>query len=111
MDFIEQLPLSSGFTAIVVVVNHLSKQGIFIPTIDTIDSEELMLLFIMHVYSKHGIPNHTTSDCGTEFVSCFLWALGEVLNMRPHFMSGYHPQGDGQTEQTNQTLEQYLRMY
>ena len=28
-----------------------------------------------------------------------------------HFTSGYHPEGDGQTECTNQTLEQYLRVY
>ena len=31
--------------------------------------------------------------------------------MTLHFTSGYHPEGDGQTEQTNQTLEQYLRIY
>jgi len=28
-----------------------------------------------------------------------------------HFTSGYHPKGDGQTEFTNQTLEQYLHVY
>jgi len=28
-----------------------------------------------------------------------------------HFTSGYNPEGDGQTEQANQTLEQYLRIY
>ena len=28
--------------------------------------------------------------------------------MKLHFTSGYHPEGDGQTERTNQTLEQYL---
>ena len=31
--------------------------------------------------------------------------------MKLHFTSGYHPEGDGQTEQTNQTLEQYIRVY
>ena len=31
--------------------------------------------------------------------------------MKLHFTSGYHPKGDGQTEQMNQTLEQYLRVY
>src|ERR1700726_788738 len=31
--------------------------------------------------------------------------------MTLHFTSGYHPEGDGQTEQTNQTLEQYLHCY
>ena len=31
--------------------------------------------------------------------------------MKLHFTSGYHPEGDGQTECANQTLEQYLRVY
>jgi len=31
--------------------------------------------------------------------------------MRLHFTSGYHPEANGQAEQTNQTLEQYLRIY
>ena len=31
--------------------------------------------------------------------------------MKLHFTSGYHPEGDGQTERVNQTLEQYLRAY
>ena len=31
--------------------------------------------------------------------------------MKLHFTLGYHPEGDGQTERANQTLEQYLRMY
>src|SRR5882672_8024042 len=31
--------------------------------------------------------------------------------MRLHFTSGFHPEGNGQTEHVNQTLEQYLRVY
>src|SRR5882672_10919597 len=31
--------------------------------------------------------------------------------MRLHFTSSFHPEGDGQTERVNQTLEQYLRVY
>jgi len=111
MDFIEQLPGSTGFTAILVVVDRLSKQAIFIPTHDTITSPELTKLFLLHVFSKQGVPAHITSDRSTEFVSHFFWSLGKALNMRLHFTSGYHPEGDGQTEQSNQTLEQYLCVY
>ena len=111
MDFIEQLPNSSGFTAILVVIDRLSKQALFIPTHDTITSPELAKLFLLHIFSKHGVPTHVTSDRGSEFMLHFFQSLGKALNMRLHFTSGYHPKGDGQTERTNQTLEQYLRVY
>ena len=51
------------------------------------------------------------SSPSTEFVSSFFWTLGKALDMKLHFTSGYHPEGDGQTECTNQTLAQYLRVY
>ncbi|KAJ8456604.1 hypothetical protein ONZ51_g12023 [Trametes cubensis] len=111
MDLIEQLPNSTGYTAILVVVDRLTKQGIFIPTHDTLTALELADLFVLHVFFKHGVPSHVTSDWGSEFVSHFFRSLGKALDMRLHFTSGYHPEGDGQTEQVNQTLEQYLRIY
>jgi hypothetical protein len=111
MDFIEQLPDSEGFTAILVVVDRFTKQALFIPTHDTITSAQLAELFIIHVFSKHGVPSHVTSDQGSEFVSRFFRSLRKALNMKLHFTSGYHPEGDGQTERVNQTLEQYLQIY
>ena len=74
-------------------------------------SEQLSDLFVIHVFSKHGIPSHVTSDRGRQWISHFFRPLGEVLNMRLHFTSGYHPEGDGQTERVNQTLEQYVRIF
>jgi len=111
MDFIEKLPPSSGYTLILVIVDRLSKQSLFIPTHDTITSPQLAQLFVLHVFSKHGVPSHVTSNRGMEFVSHFFWSLGTALDMKLHFTSGYHPEGDGQTERTNQTLEQYLQVY
>ena len=58
MDFIEQLPLSSSFTAILVVVDQLSKQSIVIPTHNTISSPELTKLCLLHMFSKHGVLAH-----------------------------------------------------
>ena len=111
MDFIEHLPPSSGFIAILVVVDRFTKQSLFIPTTDTITLQELAQLFILHVFSKHGIPSHITLDRGSKFISHFWRSLGKALDMKLHFTSGYHLEGDGQTEHTNQTLEQYLRVY
>jgi len=111
MDFIEKLPSSSSFDTILVIVDCLSKQAIFIPTHDTITSAELARLFVIHVFSKHGVPSHVMSDRGSEFVSHFFYSLGTALDMRLHFTSRYHPEVNGQAERTNQTLEQYLRVY
>src|SRR5260370_476959 len=38
MDFIKQLPKSNGFSAILVIMDRLMKQVIFVPTNDTIDA-------------------------------------------------------------------------
>ena len=70
-----------------------------------------LCLFVLHVFYKHGISFHVTSNRGLEFVSNFFQSLGTVLDMQLHFTSDYHPEGDRQTECTNQTLEQYLHVY
>jgi len=101
MDFIEQLLTLEGHTAILVIVDCLTKQSLFIPTHDSINSLELSQLFLTHV----------TSNQGSEFISHFFQSLGKLLQMELYFMSGYHPEGDGQTECLNQVLEQYLQAY
>jgi len=111
MDFIEKLLLSSGFDTILVIVNWLTKQAIFISAHDTIMSVDLAHLFVLHVFSKHGVPSYVISNRSSEFVSNFFRSLGTTLNMWLHFTSGYHPKGDGQIECMNQTLEQYLHVY
>ena len=72
---------------------------------------DLACLFILYVFSKHGVPSYVTSDRGSEFVLNFFWSLSTTLGMQLYFTSGYHPEGDGQIEHTNQTLEQYLYVY
>src|SRR5258708_7515293 len=62
MDFIEQLPVSDRFIAILVVEDRLTKQSLFIPTFDTIDAPQVARLFLTHVFLKHGIPGHITSN-------------------------------------------------
>src|SRR5260370_7839138 len=111
MDFIEQLPASEDFSAILVVINHLTKQAIFIPSHNTVNTPQVVQLFLTHVFSKHGVPLHITSDQGLEFVSHFFHSLGKLLQMRLHFTLGYHPEGTTQMEHANQALDQSLRVY
>ena len=111
MDFIEKLLLFSKFNTILVIVNWLTKQVIFISAHNTIISAELAHLFILHVFSKHSVPSYVTSDRSSEFMSNFFCSLGTTLNIWLHFTSDYYSKDDEQTEHTNQTLEQYLCVY
>jgi len=71
MDFIKKLSSSSGFNTILVIIDQLTKQAIFIPAYDTIMSADLAHLFILYMFSNHGVPSHVTSNRGSEFVSNF----------------------------------------
>src|SRR5260221_10678920 len=62
MDFIEQLPASKDFSAILVVIDHLMKEAIFIPSHNTVNTLQVAQLFLTHVFSKHRVPSHITSD-------------------------------------------------
>ena len=71
MDFIEGLPLSNGFDRILVIVCCLLKMGLFIPTVRDIDAEDLAMIFLVHVFSKHDTPTDIISDRGKHFIPRF----------------------------------------
>ena len=54
----------------------------------------LAQLFIINMFSKHGVSSHVTCNCRLEFISHFFYSLGEALDMHIHFTSGYHPETD-----------------
>jgi len=74
-------------------------------------SADLTHLFILHVFSKHGIPSYIISNRGLEFVLNFFCSLGTALDMQLHFTSDYYSEDDRQTKHMNQTLKQYLHVY
>jgi transposase InsO family protein len=57
----------------------------------------------------HGVPKKIVLDRGMQFTSHFWQQLHEALGTHLNFSSAYHPQTDGQTERTNQILEDMLR--
>src|SRR3954470_24401424 len=57
----------------------------------------------------HGVPKSIMSDRGTQFTSHFWRQLHESLGTRLEFSTAFHTQTYGQTERTNQILEDMLR--
>lgn len=99
----------SKFDSILVITDHLSKDAHFVECNESMDLATLARLFIDRFYRHHGLPDKIVSDRGSTFVSAFWRALSVALDIQLAPSTAYHPQTDGQTECTNQTLETYLQ--
>ncbi|KAD6454789.1 hypothetical protein E3N88_09495 [Mikania micrantha] len=64
---------------------------------------------IWEVVSRHGVPISIISDRDARFTSNFWKSLQKSLGTRLDMSTAYHPQTDGQSERTIQTLEDMLR--
>ena len=71
-DIIVKLLSSGDFDAIMVVVDKNTKLAHFIPTTETINSNEIAMLYLHHVWKHHGTPNEMISDRGPVSVSKFM---------------------------------------
>jgi transposase InsO family protein len=112
MDLIVKLPLSDGFDSILTVTDHdCSKAAIFIPCHETATASTIADLYVQHVFPHYGTPRKIITDRDTRFVSHFLKELCCILDIKQNISSAYHPQTDGQSERTNQWLEQYLHIF
>jgi transposase InsO family protein len=111
VDFIVELPESSGHDAIMVVVDSVTKRAHFAPTLTTITAAGTSRLFVNHIWRHHGLARRIVSDRGPQFVAEFTRELYRILGIKLAATTAYHPQGDGQTERVNQELEQYLRLF
>ena len=104
-------PISKGYDSVFVVVDRLTKMSHLVPCTKTTTAPEFANMFLDYIIRLHGIPDSIVSDHGSIFTSQFWTALSKSLNLAKRLSTAFHPQTDGQTEGTNQTVEQYLRIY
>ena len=111
MDFITDLPLSNGFDSILTVVDRFSKETEFISCNKTATALDTAKLYLFHVWKDHGLPRTIISDRGLQFTSQVMTDLCKRLSISPKLSTAHHPQMDGQTEVTNQEVQQYLCLF
>jgi len=111
VDFITKLPVVAGKDAILVVCDRLSKMTHFVATTEGTSAEGLARLFRDNVWKLHGLPESVVLDRGPQFAAELTKELNRMLGIKTKLSTVFHLQTDGQTEQMNQELEQYLWLF
>jgi hypothetical protein len=110
MNFVVGLPHSTrGKDAIWVVIDRLTKVAHFIPMKQTSSTPDLIPLYIKEVVRLHGVSKSIASDRDSKFVSKFWQSLQNAMRTKLDMSVAFHPQTEGQSERTIQTLEDMLR--
>ncbi|KAL5545238.1 hypothetical protein UlMin_009022 [Ulmus minor] len=106
MDFVMGLPKTlKGYNSIWVIVDRLTKSAHFLPVKNTYKMEQYAKLYVQEIVRLHGIPLSIVSDRDPKFTSTFWKSLHKAMGTRLRFSTAFHPQTDGQSERTIQTLE------
>ncbi|GJX81809.1 reverse transcriptase domain-containing protein [Tanacetum coccineum] len=87
---------------------RLTKSAHFIPIKATDSIETLTRLYIKEIVSRHGVPISIISDRDSHFTSRFWQSLQSALGTQLDMSTTYHPETNGQSERTIQTLEDML---
>ncbi len=113
MDFILALPVTvEGFDCCLTVTDKFSRKIALIPGEGTWSAERwaddllttLMLL-------DWGLPKAIVSDRDRKFISAMWNQIFKRLGVNLLYSTAYHPQTDGSSERTNQTVEIALRFW
>ncbi|GKD86264.1 putative reverse transcriptase domain-containing protein [Tanacetum coccineum] len=110
MDFVTKFPrTSSGYDTIWVIVDQLTKSAHFLPMREDYKIDRLARLYLNEIVARHGVSISIISDRDSRFTSRFWQSTQEALGTRLDMSMAYHPQTDGQSECTIQTLKDMLK--
>ena len=79
-----------------------------IPCQETINANGVANLYLRQVVPCFGLPSKVISDRDPRFVSRFMKEICRLLGITQNISTAYHLRTDGQSERTNQWIEQYL---
>ncbi|GJX58946.1 putative reverse transcriptase domain-containing protein [Tanacetum coccineum] len=104
-----ELSRREGFDTIWVIVDRLTKSAHFLPIRENDPLDKLARLYLNRIVARHGIPVSIICDRDGRFTSNFWKSFQKALGTDISMSTAYHPETDGQSERTIQTLEDMLR--
>ena len=96
---------------VLVVCDWLSKIVHCVVTTEVMTAKGLARFFRDNIWKLHGLPESMISDKEPQFVVELTSELNKMLGIEMILSIVFHLQMNGQIEQMNQELEQYLRFF
>ena len=107
-DIMGPLPLSTKGHKYILVITDLFRKWVEAFPLAVTDSETLASVLMDEVVCRYGVPRSLHSDQGANLNSQVICALCKRLGINKTRTTAYHPQGNGQMERFNRTLEAIL---
>ncbi|GJW34945.1 putative reverse transcriptase domain-containing protein [Tanacetum coccineum] len=112
MDFVTKLPRTQSVNdTIWVIIDRLTKFAHFLPMRETDPMDKLARLYLKEAVTRHEIPVSIIYDRDPRFTSNFWRSFQKAMSTQLDMSTAYHPQTDGQSERTIQTLEDMLHAF
>ena len=113
LDFVLALSLSKeGYNAIMSVTCKFSKRVTLVEDADTWSAEQWAHAFLKRLdLINWGFPGKLITDRDPKFLSKFWTTLFAKLEVKLLYSTAYHPQTDGASKRTNQTVKIALRFF
>ena len=111
MNFVTHLPRTlRGHDTVWMIVDRLTKSVHFLAVRMTFTLEEFFRLYIREIARLHGVLVSIVSSQDPRFTLIFGRVFSDVMGTQLMMSISFHPQTDGQSARTIQTLENMLRV-
>jgi hypothetical protein len=108
IDVMGPLPMTTtNKRYIILAVDFFTKYTEAV-AVEEADAQTVVKFIHSDIICRHGVPKEITSDRGTEFLNKLVEELERTYHIKHIKTTAYHPQGNGQTERTNQTVKNIL---
>ncbi|XP_074603951.1 uncharacterized protein LOC141857357 [Brevipalpus obovatus] len=110
IDIVGPLPKSNNYQYIIIATCYFTRYA-ETRALENFQSGFTSRFLIENIISRHGCPSIIMSDQGTNFLSWLVQNVAKFMGSKWKVASAYHPQTNGLTEKTNQTLINMLTHY